>query len=123
MTQPISFVVLSTGLDNFKEIRTALAADSRVQLLAGGNDVEQLYGEIVRLKPAAAIITLGLKLRAGNQAYSTAEYGIAEDRNHLRGATMLSPDLMLQSLRAGAREFLQLPISAEELKTVLDRVS
>jgi len=42
MTQPITFVVLSTGLDNFKEIRKALSAESRVQLLAGGNDTEQL---------------------------------------------------------------------------------
>ena len=51
MTQPLTLVVLSTGLDNFKEIRTALSADPRVQLLAGGDDAEQLYGEIVRLKP------------------------------------------------------------------------
>ena len=34
-----------------------------------------------------------------------------------------SSDLVLGSLRAGAREFLRLPISADELKTVLDRVS
>jgi len=59
MGQPLTLVVLSTGLDNFKEIRGALSAESRVQLLAGGNDAEQLHGEIVRLKPAAAIITLG----------------------------------------------------------------
>jgi len=55
MSQPITIVVLSTGLDNFKEIRTALSTDNRVQLLAGGNDAEQLYEEIIRLKPAAAI--------------------------------------------------------------------
>src|SRR4029077_5717806 len=59
MTQPLTVVVLSTGLDNFKEIRTALSTDNRVQLLAGGNDAEQLHEEIMRLKPAAAIITLG----------------------------------------------------------------
>jgi pilus assembly protein CpaE len=34
-----------------------------------------------------------------------------------------SPDLILKSLRAGAREFLRIPISADELRTVLDRVS
>jgi pilus assembly protein CpaE len=34
-----------------------------------------------------------------------------------------SPDLILRSLRAGAREFLRLPIIADELRTVLDRVS
>src|SRR5689334_25410781 len=59
MTEPISVVVLSTGLDNFKEIRRALSGEERVKLLAGGNDADQLYEEIVRLKPNAAIISLG----------------------------------------------------------------
>ncbi len=122
MTQPLTLVVLSTGLDNFKQIRTALSADSRVQLLAGGNDAEQLHEEIVRLKPMAAIITLGtnpdhaIKLiqRLGSEAPNTAVISAATDP---------SPDLVLQSLRAGAREFLQLPVREQELKTVLDRVA
>ena len=122
MTQSLTLVVLSTGLDNFKEIRAALATDSRVQLLAGGDDVEQLHGEIVRLKPAAAIIALGansdqaIKLiqRLGTESPKTAIISAAHNA---------SPDLLLQSLRAGAREFLQLPIRADELKTVLDRVA
>ena len=42
MTQPITIVVLSTGLENFKDIRRALTAESRVKLLAGGNDPDQL---------------------------------------------------------------------------------
>src|SRR6267142_792204 len=122
MTQPLSVVVLSTGLDNFKEIRTALAADARVQLLAGGNDAEQLYEEIIRLKPSAAIIALGagsdqaIKFiqRLNSESPATALISAADNA---------SPDLILQSLRAGAREFLRLPISAEELGTVIDRVS
>ena len=122
MTQPLSVVVLSTGLDNFKEIRTALAADARVQLLAGGNDAEQLYEEIIRLKPSAAIIALGagsdqaIKFiqRLNSESPSTALISAADNA---------SPDLILQSLRAGAREFLRLPISPEELGTVIDRVN
>jgi pilus assembly protein CpaE len=122
MTQPLTIVVLSTGLDNFKEIRAALASDDRVQLLAGGDDVEQLYGEIVRLKPAAASIALGansdqaIKLiqRLGIEAPKTAIISAAQNA---------SPDLLLQSLRAGAREFLQFPIRSDELQTVLDRVA
>jgi pilus assembly protein CpaE len=121
MTQPLTIVVLSTGLDNFKEIRAALSSDSRVQLLAGGNDAEQLLGEIVRLKPSAAIITLGnnsdvaIKLieRLKIEAPGTALISAARDA---------SSDVLLQSLRAGAKEFLRLPISPEELRTVLDRV-
>jgi pilus assembly protein CpaE len=122
MTQPLTIVVLSTGLDNFKEIRSALLADDRVQLLAGGNDVEQLHQEIIRLKPMAAMISLGansdqglnlIKL-LGSESPNTALISVAENA---------STELLLQSLRAGAREFLQLPINAGELKTVLDRVA
>jgi pilus assembly protein CpaE len=122
MTQPITIVVLSTGLDNFKEIRTALSAEARVQLLAGGNDAEQLHEEIVRLKPNAALITLGanaeqaIKLiqRLTSEVPKTALIAAANDA---------APDLLLQSLRAGAREFLKLPINTDELKMVLDRVA
>jgi pilus assembly protein CpaE len=122
MTEPISVVVLSTGLDNFKDIRKALTAEPRVKLLAGGNDTEQLYEEIVRLKPAAAIIALGQNAehavrfieRLNAECPQTAIISAAQDA---------SPDLILKSLRAGAREFLRIPISADELRTVLDRVS
>lgn len=122
MSQPITFVVLSTGLDNFKEIRRALTAEKRVQLLAGGNDIEQLREEILKLKPAAALITLGsnpepaIKFieRLQTECPHTAVISSAHEA---------SPDLILRSLRAGAREFLRMPISADELRTVLDRIS
>src|SRR5688572_15441177 len=122
MTEPISVVVLSTGLENFKDIRRALTAESRVQLLAGGNDADQLYEEIVRLKPTAAIIALGPNAdnavrfieRLNAECPNTALISAAQDA---------SPDLILRSLRAGAREFLRIPISADELRTVLDRIS
>ena len=122
MTQPITFVVLSTGLDNFKDIRNALSAEARVQLLAGGNDPDQLYEEIVRLKPNAAIIALGPNpetavnfiSRLNAECPRTAIISAAADA---------SPDLILRCLRAGAREFLRIPISVDELRTVLDRIS
>jgi pilus assembly protein CpaE len=122
MTEPITCVVLSTGLENFKDIRRAITAEQSVKLLAGGNDTEQLYEEIVRLKPDAAIIALGPnadnavrfieKLNA--ECPGTALISAAQDA---------SPDMILKSLRAGAREFLRIPISVEELRTVLSRVS
>ena len=122
MTEQISVVVLSTGLDNFKDIRRALSAEDRVKLLAGGNDADQLYEEIVRLKPQAAIIALGPNAdnavrfieRLNKECPNTALISAAQDA---------SPDMILKSLRAGAREFLRIPISADELRTVLDRVS
>src|SRR4029453_18154850 len=110
MTQPLTFVVLSTDLDNFKAIRTALTAEAGAQLLAGGNDIDQLYEEIVRLKPSAAIIALSenseaaLKFiqRLATECPTTALISAAHNG---------SPEVILQSLRAGAREFLRLPVS------------
>ncbi len=122
MTQPISIIVLSNSLENFKALRSVLTSEGRVQLLAGGDDSEQLFDEIVRHKPSAAIITLGanpdysIKLiqRLSVEAPKTAIISAAQNA---------SSDLLMQSLRAGAREFLQLPVRLEELRTVLDRVS
>ncbi|MGH9904172.1 MAG: AAA family ATPase [Pyrinomonadaceae bacterium] len=122
MTQPLTIVVLSTDLNNFKEVRTALSADSRVQLLAGGDDADQLYGEIVRLKPMSAIVTLGAN---SEQALRFIQRLSSESPKTalIAAAHKAAPELLLQSLRAGAREFLQLPINAHDLKTVLDRVA
>src|SRR5689334_8268127 len=122
MTQPISVVVLSTGLENFKDIRRAITAEERVKLLAGGNDPDQLYEEIVRLKPDVAIIALG-------PSADTAVRFIEKLNAECPGTALISaaqdasPDLILKSLRAGAREFLRIPISTEELRTVLSRIS
>jgi len=120
-TQSLSFVVLTADLDNFREIRAALATDSRAKLLSGGNDMEQVHDDVVRLKPSAAIINLGassdqaIKLiqRLKEECPETAIISVAKET---------SADLILQSLRSGALEFLRLPISADELKTVLDRI-
>ncbi|HYE64482.1 MAG TPA: AAA family ATPase [Pyrinomonadaceae bacterium] len=120
MTQPLTFVILSTGLESFKEIRTALATDGRGRLLAGGDDAQQVHEQIVHLRPSVAVITLGantehvLKLieRLAVECPMTAIISAAHNP---------SPDLILRSMRAGAREFLRLPINTEELKTVLDR--
>ena len=122
MTQPLTFVVLSTSLGSFKEIRTALSTDSRTRLLAGGDDAEQLYDEFLRLRPAAAIVTIGhnvegalaLIARFATEAPATALISAAENP---------SPDLILRSMRAGARDFLRLPVNNDELRTVLDRTA
>lgn len=121
MTQPLTFVILSTGLTTFKEIRSALQElEGGARLLAGGDDHEQVYEQIVHLRPSAAVITLGsnqeqgLKLieRLTNEAVPTALICAAQDA---------SPELILRSMRAGAREFLRLPLIKEEFQTVIAR--
>ena len=122
MNEPLTFVILSTSLDNFKEIRGALSSDGRARLLAGGDDVEQLYAEIVRLRPSAAVITLAAN---PDQALTLIEQLAVEcpQTAIISAARDASPDLILRSMRAGAREFLRLPVINEEFKTVLDRTA
>src|SRR3954466_15760481 len=122
MNQPLSFVILSTGLDSFKELRSALSSDERTRLLAGGDDTEQLYAEIQRLKPNAAIIAIGANPAP---ALSLIERMAAECPNVtiISAARDASPDLILRSMRAGARDFLRLPIVDGEFKSIVDRTA
>jgi pilus assembly protein CpaE len=122
MTQPLTVVILSTGLENFKELRNALSGDSRVQLLAGGDDADQLHDEIMRLKPMAAIISLGAEAEQGIKFIKRLNSEFPKIAL-VSAAHNASRDLLLQSLRAGAREFLPLPVVAPELGTVIDRIA
>jgi pilus assembly protein CpaE len=119
----ITFVILSTGLDTFKEIRSALASDERARLLAGGDDAEQVYAEIKNLRPNAVVIAMSEA--NSEQALKMIEKLSVETPQAaiISAARNASPDLILRSMRAGAREFLRLPIISEEFKTVLDRTS
>ncbi len=121
-TQSLTFVVLSTDLDNFNEIRAALSADGRAKLLSGGNDTEQLYDQVSRFKPSAAIISLGADSDSAIKLIQRLNAEFPETAV-ISSAHETSADLILQSLRAGAREFLRLPIQADEFATVLDRIS
>ncbi|HLL13785.1 MAG TPA: AAA family ATPase [Pyrinomonadaceae bacterium] len=118
----LSFVILSTGLETLKELRGALASNERTRLLAGGDDAEQLFPEIVRLRPSAAVITLGAEVE---QTLKFVERLAAEcPRTAIICASRdASPDLILRSYRAGARDFLRLPVIGEEFQTVIERTA
>ena len=122
MSQQLTFVILSSGLDSLRELRGALAASDRTRLLIAGDDTEQMLPEVERLRPNAAIVTLGaepeqaLKFVARVASVSPATAIVCASRD-------ASPDLILRSLRAGARDFLRLPVRPEEFETVLQRTA
>ncbi|HLL77593.1 MAG TPA: AAA family ATPase [Pyrinomonadaceae bacterium] len=118
--QPLTFVILSTGLDSIKELRGALAAHEETRLLVASDEIEQLHPEIVRLRPDAAIITLGAEAEAGLRYVERVAAECPRTAIICAGHDS-SPDLILRSLRAGARDFLRLPVRQEEFATVLGR--
>lgn len=123
MTPALTFVVLSTGLETFKELRDTLAADERTRLLAGGDDAEQLHAEIVRLRPNAAIITLPDAQTEAALRYVERLSVECPQTAIICASRDASPDLILRSLRAGAREFLRLPLRPDEFRTVVERTT
>jgi pilus assembly protein CpaE len=120
--QPLTFAILSTGLESLKELRGALSAREETRLLVAGDDTEQLHPEIVRLRPSAAIVTLGAQPEAGLR-YVERVAAECPRTAIICASHDASPDLILRSLRAGARDFLRLPVRAEEFSTVLARTA
>ncbi|HEX5890117.1 MAG TPA: AAA family ATPase [Pyrinomonadaceae bacterium] len=119
----LSFITLSKDPAVSKEIREALSATSRVRVLAESQDAETLLGDTLRLRPSAVIIVL--EADASEKTFSLIKKlsAAVPETAIITAANNASPALILGSMRAGAREFLQLPIIADELRTVLDHVA
>ena len=120
MARPLNFIILTGASAEGQELREALKSDQRVRVVAIGDGSEQGFSIVARWRPSAVIITLSAEpkidwaLCRQISAFCPETMIICASRNS-------SPDLILDSLRAGGREFLRLPVIAEELKTVLDR--
>jgi pilus assembly protein CpaE len=121
--QSLSFITLSKDPEASKEIRDALSATARARVLAESQDADALLADALRLRPSAAVIVLDTdgaeKAFTLIKKLSTA----VPETAIITAASNASPTLILGSMRAGAREFLQLPIIADELRTVLDHVA
>lgn len=119
MNQTLNFVILSDDPDTIRELRRAIAEDGRARVLASSDSVEGVYADIVRLRPSAAVISLDAE-HESRLALIKRLAATSPETVIICAARDSSPDLILRSLRAGAREFLRLPVIVEELSTVLD---
>ncbi len=122
MTQQLTFVILSNGLESFKELRGALSTQEGARLLVGGDDAEQIFPEIERLRPSAVVVALGPQPDAELRFVQRVARELPQT-SVICASRDSSPDQILRSLRAGAREFLRLPVRAEEFATVYQRTA
>jgi len=119
----LSFIILSKdNVEASHEIRDALAATSQAIVLAESRDQESFQADALRLRPSAAIIVLDAS--ASEKAFTLIRKlsGVVPETAIIIAARDASPALILGSMRAGAREFLQLPVVSDDLQTVLNRV-
>ena len=122
MNRNLTFIVLCKDVTDSKEIGRALASHAGSSLLMISDDAEQVFTETRRLNPSAVIITLA---HMGEPAIKLV-HRISQEcprTSVICAARESSPDLILRSMRAGARDFLRLPVIDEELTTVIDRTA
>jgi len=104
------------------ELRDALAGSGRVHLLSDCDNLEQMLADVTRLRPSAAVITVAPENSEKEFALIKQLAGSCPETAIITAARDASPALILGSMRSGAREFLQLPIIADEFRTVIDRI-
>lgn len=120
MIRNLTFVVLCKDPAESKEIGRALSSHPGVSLLMNSDDAEQVFTETSRLRPSAVVINLA---HIGEPALKLVQRIVAECPSTavICASRDSSPDLILRSMRAGARDFLRLPILEEELTTIIQR--
>lgn len=120
--QALTFITLSKDQETSQKLKEALVGSGRARLLSACDSAEQLLSDTVRLRPAAAIIHVTTE--STDKDFALIKQLTAKSPNTAIITTSGEPvpALILGSMRAGAREFLQLPILPDEFRTVMDRM-
>jgi len=122
MSQLLTFVISGTEPDTLAAITGVLAASGRARLVSDRHETAQIHTEIALYRPSTAIIVLSDSPEPELALIRQLAADFPETM--LIGASAdASTDLILSSLRAGAREFLRLPINTAELEAILQRAA
>jgi pilus assembly protein CpaE len=120
--QALTFITIGRNAEALEEIKGALTNSERTRLLANCDGPDQLLADVIRLRPTAVVIVLTGDHQERDFALIKQLTVKCPETAIITAAHDSSPSLILGSMRSGAREFLQLPINADEFKTVLDRI-
>jgi len=120
--QPLTFITFSRKPEAAKEISDALAFSARCRLLVDCAEPDQFVADVLRLRPSAAIIVLDGQNEDWDLGLVRQLAATCVETAVITAAYNSSPSVILNSIRSGAREFLQFPINTEEFKTVLARI-
>jgi pilus assembly protein CpaE len=119
----MTFSIMGSNSEATEEIKNAVFSNAHTRLLTQCDDTDQLLADVVRVRPTAAIIIL-----EANNLENQFDL-IRQLAAECPGTTIItasrdaSPAMILGGMRAGAQEFLQIPVIPGELQTVLERVS
>ena len=104
-------------------IKEALNASGRTRVLSVCDAQDKMLAEIVRLRPSAAILILDEANPDKEFSFIKKLVALNQGIAIIAAAINASPGVILGSMRAGANEFLQIPVIPDEFQTVLSRVA
>ena len=118
-----TFSVMGTTEEARTEVKNALFGSAYARLLTECSDGAQLVADVSRVRPSAAIVVLDASRQEDDFDLVKQLAATAPDTAIITASVDSSPATILGSIRAGAHEFLQLPVDKAEFQTVLERIS
>jgi pilus assembly protein CpaE len=118
----LTFLLLSKNSESSNELRLALSSGTNTRLLGECDSAQRLLADITLLRPSAAIVVLSQDDPDREFALIKELIASSPDTAIITASRDTSSALILRSMRSGAHEFLQLPIVADEFRTVVDRI-
>src|SRR5215813_1659867 len=122
MEQSLTFVIITNNSDTQKELRGLILSDERLRLVTCIENEEDVSAELSRFHPSAAIVAIDSEAEASFSLIKRLNTEL-RDTVLICASHQSSSDLILRSIRAGAREFLRLPASSDEFSTVINRTA
>lgn len=118
----LTFLLLSNNPEASKQIQSALSEGMNTRLIGESHYSDRFLADVALLKPAAVIVVL-------NKVPLDSDFALIKNLSTAHPGTAIitasedsASSLVLRSIRSGAHEFLQLPIDAEEFRTVIARI-
>src|SRR5215210_8326092 len=102
--QPLTFITLGNNPETLEEVKTALTAGGRARVLANWTSADKMMADVLRLRPAAALLILDSGTLDNEFALIKKLSGASPGTAIITAARDASPALILGSMRAGARE-------------------
>src|SRR5262245_50254715 len=115
----VTFSVMGSSEQVRTEIKNALFGSAYSRLLTECSDGRQLLSDVARVRPTAAFIVLDALHHDEQLELIKKLATVSPDTAIIAASLDASPTTILGSIRAGAHEFLQLPIEKSEFHTML----
>lgn len=121
MSKAISVVVIGRSLNAQERLRLRSASQTPLAIVAELPNVPQALDELNRLRPQAALVLLNGEMNHSFQIVERIHQELPETAV-ICSSDDNSPDVILQSFRSGAMEFLRQPLVDSEIASVFAKI-